>query len=220
MSQVQELQCHPSTFATQPNHSRHPFELVIADYLSLPTSKGGWHTVLLLLDTYSQHVWAFKFKTHGTGKTTVSSLDQLHHNFRIPETFMTDGGKHFNNNEVRAWCDNNNVDYQVAAAYSPWVNGLVKNANKLFLRHLKCACAPDLGEDNYVDVKAEDIPRSWPDHFEKATLDLNWRILPAFKFAPHKLLMGYVVNTHNTPTSISTTDLTPSDVNIYMAYVD
>jgi hypothetical protein len=35
---------------------RHPFELLVGDYLSLPTGKGGFHTVGLYLDTYSQQV--------------------------------------------------------------------------------------------------------------------------------------------------------------------
>jgi hypothetical protein len=32
---------------------RHPFELMVGDYLSLPTGKGGYHTVGLYLDTFS-----------------------------------------------------------------------------------------------------------------------------------------------------------------------
>ncbi|KAG2743517.1 hypothetical protein P692DRAFT_20745618, partial [Suillus brevipes Sb2] len=39
---------------------RHSFELLVADYHSLPKSKGGHHNVLLILYTYSQYVWGFK----------------------------------------------------------------------------------------------------------------------------------------------------------------
>jgi RNase H-like domain found in reverse transcriptase len=35
---------------------RHPFELLVGDYLSLPEGKGGFQTVGLYLDTASQHV--------------------------------------------------------------------------------------------------------------------------------------------------------------------
>ena len=133
---------------------------------------------------------------------------------------MTDSGRHFNNNNVQEWCIQNNVDFQVVPAYAPWVNGLVENANKLFLGSLKRACAPGLGKDDYNNVKEDDIPRCWPDHFSKTVLDLNWRILPAFKFGPCKLLLGYVINTHSTPISDSITDLMPSDVDTQMAYID
>ena len=38
-----------------------PFELLVGDYLSMPQGKGGYHTIGLYLDTYSQQVWAFKY---------------------------------------------------------------------------------------------------------------------------------------------------------------
>lgn len=108
---------------------RHPFELLVADYLSLPKGKGGYHTVLLVLDMFSQYMWGFKLKTHGTARTTVTGLKAVRHSFKAPETFMTDGGTHFNNGEVRAWCEANGTAHQVVAVYAPWVNGLVENAN-------------------------------------------------------------------------------------------
>jgi hypothetical protein len=50
----------------QPITRRHPFELIVGDYLSMPPGKGGFHMIALYLDTFSQHVWAFKYKTAGT----------------------------------------------------------------------------------------------------------------------------------------------------------
>ena len=84
---------------------RHPFELLVGDYLSLPTGKGGFHTVGLYLDTYSQHVFGYKYKMAGSAKTTVDSLDRIFHGFAPWETFMTDGGRHFDNKEVRELCE-------------------------------------------------------------------------------------------------------------------
>ena len=49
--------------------------------------------------------------------------------FKVPETFMMDGGTHFNNGDVQVWCEANGTSHQVVAAYAPWVNGLVENAN-------------------------------------------------------------------------------------------
>lgn len=40
----------------------HPFELLIANYLSLLKGKNRFHNVLLILDTYSQYTWGFKLK--------------------------------------------------------------------------------------------------------------------------------------------------------------
>jgi transposase InsO family protein len=76
---------------------------------------------------------------------------------RAPETFMTDGGSHFDNGDIHAWCTAHDSNHQVVAAYSPWVNGLVENTNRKLLGQLKQLCSLNLGEDEYEDVRAEDI---------------------------------------------------------------
>ncbi|RDB30832.1 hypothetical protein Hypma_005999 [Hypsizygus marmoreus] len=69
--------------ALQPIRRSKPFSLVAGDYLSLPTGKGGFKTVGLYIDAYSNHVWPTKLKTAGTGKTTVASLKRIAHDFAI-----------------------------------------------------------------------------------------------------------------------------------------
>jgi len=199
---------------------RHPFELLVADYLALPKGKGGYHNALLIMDVYSQYIWGFKLRVHGTAKTTVEGLDTIVHGFRAPETFMTDGGSHFDNGEVRAWCAAHNTEPHVVAAYSPWINGLVENANAKLLGRLKRLCSPQLGEDNHDGARAEDLTKQWPDHFNAAIKHLNERIIPAFKFSPKELLLGLVINTSTTP--IENTDSPPeeSNISIQMAYVE
>ena len=124
---------------------RHPLELLVGDYLSLPTGKGGFHTVGLYLDTFSQHIFAYKYKTSGSAKTTSDSLNKTFSAFAPWETFMSDGGKHFDNKEVRELCEKWGTKPHIVATYSPWVNGLVMGTNKLFLHILKRLCAPHSG---------------------------------------------------------------------------
>jgi hypothetical protein len=66
----------------------------------MPLGKGGYHTIAVYLDTFSQHMWAFKYKMVGTVKTTIEVLSTITKHFIAPETFMTDGRMHFNNNLV------------------------------------------------------------------------------------------------------------------------
>src|SRR6266481_1518051 len=61
----------------QPIRRHEPFDLVSADYLSLPMGKGGFKTVLLVTDTFSNFVWVYKLKSAGTGKTTLMGLQDL-----------------------------------------------------------------------------------------------------------------------------------------------
>ena len=202
----------------QPITRRHPFELLVGDYLSLPVGKGGYHTVGLYLDTFSQHVWGDMFKTAGSAKTTNKSLDNICNTFAPPGTFMSDGGKHFNNNEVKDNCTKWGIKQHITPAYSPWVNGLVEGTNKLLLYVLARLCAPEIGEDGWQTTNWDGLPKQWPDHFQEAVNILNWRILPALKFSPKELLLGLVVNTVNTPLEASASVLAPADVDKHLAY--
>jgi hypothetical protein len=191
----------------------------VGDYLSLPAGKGGYHTVGLYLDTFSQHVFGHKYKTAGSAKTMIDSLEKIFHNFAPPETFMSDGGKHFDNKEVRELCEKWGAKSHIVSAYSPWVNGLVEGANKLFLHVLKRLCAPNLNDEEVGQMSTENLPRGWPDHLDEAIRILNWRLLPSLKFSPKELMLGLVVNTK--PSSINTSVLptTERDTTLQMAYV-
>lgn len=202
----------------EPITRRHPFELLVGDYLSMPTGKGGYHTLGLYLDTFSQHLWVTKFKTAGTAKTTIDSLSVIFNNFAPAETFMTDGGKHFNNEAVKEYCAKWSCTHHVVAAYSPWINGLVEGTNKLLLHVLKRLCAPNVGEDNAEEENWDKLPRSWPDHLDEAVRALNNRLLPSLKFTPKELLLGLVVDTKRTELTHSTTEPGATDAAIHMAY--
>ena len=87
--------------------------------MSMPMGKGRYHTLGLFLDTFSQHLWVTKFKSAGTAKTTVDSLTGIFNNFTALETFMTDGGQHFDNELVKSYCAKWSCTHHVVAAYSP-----------------------------------------------------------------------------------------------------
>jgi hypothetical protein len=202
----------------EPITCRHPFELLVGDYLTLPKAQ-GYHTLGVYLDTFSQHVWVFKYKSAGTARTTTNSLGQIFSNFITPETFMSDGGRHFHNTEVKEFCERWSCKTHIVAAYSPWINGLIEGTNKILLHVLKRLCAPNLGEDNYAEISWETLPNNWPKHLDEAVTALNYRILPVLKFSPKELLIGRVVNTPRTDIIESTSVLRQADVNIHMAYV-
>ena len=102
----------------EPITCRHPFEFLVADYLSLPKGTNGFHTVGLYLNTYSQHIWGFKHKTHGTAKTTISRLTTIPIGWTKPDMFMMDGGSHFKNNEVVVFYKERGIKHEVIVVYS------------------------------------------------------------------------------------------------------
>jgi len=138
----------------------------------------------------------------------------------MPETFMADGGKHFNNEEVRTFCEARKCKLHTVAAYSPWINGLVEGTNKLLLHVLKRLCAPEIGEDQDQETAWDALPYSWPDHLDDAVHALNYRLLPALKFSPKELLLGLVINMPKTSIEENTSSIRTSDILTQIAYVE
>ena len=185
----------------------------MGDYLS------GYHTIGFYLNTYSQHVWGFKLKTTSSRKTTQDALGRIFHKFMPAEVFMADGGPHFDNKMVHDHCTEWGTETHIVSAYLPWVNGLVKGANKILLHILKRLCLLNLGEDNYKAIDWENIPGSWPKHFDKAIWIMNWCLLRSLKFMPKELLLGLVVNTKPTNIDYSTLPTTEHNITTQMAYM-
>jgi hypothetical protein len=131
---------------------------------------------------------------------------------------MSDGGKHFKNNEVWQCCKKWGGRHHVVAAYLPWVNGLVEGTNKILLYVLARLCAPEVGEDGWQTMNWAELPKKWPDYFDEAIQILNWRILLALKFSPKELLLSLIVNTNPTPLKMSSSMPTPDDFNTHMVY--
>ena len=59
----------------EPITRQHPWELMVGDYLSMPIGKGGFHTIGLYMDVYSQKIFGYKFTTYGSTATTIASLN-------------------------------------------------------------------------------------------------------------------------------------------------
>ena len=51
------------------------FELLVGDYLTMPIGQGGFKTVGVYLDVFSQHIWVQAFKTAGSSKMTIATLE-------------------------------------------------------------------------------------------------------------------------------------------------
>ena len=203
----------------QPITRQHPFKLLVRDYLLMPVGKGGYHTIGLYLDTFSQHVWAFKYKIAGTARTTVDALSMISKNFVAPEVFMMDSGSHFNNVAVWEFCEANTCKHHITLAYSPWVNRLVEGMNKILLHVLKCTCAPEIGKQD-DDRSWENLPQAWPDHLNATVAALNRCILPALKFTPKELLLRMMINSPRTMAEVAGREVpTEMEAVVYMAYM-
>ena len=144
----------------EPITRRHPFELMVANTLSLPKGKGGFTKLGMWMDLYSQRLWVTKLKTAATAKSSKKSYGDICDLFTASETLMVDGGPEFDNNELKEACAARGTKLEICPAYSPWVNGLLEGTNAILLNRLKRMCAPDPGEDDY---RSMEVPANWPD---------------------------------------------------------
>lgn len=141
----------------------------------------------------------------GTAKSTIDSLQHIIVDYAKPDVFMADGGSHFNNGDVKLFCDTNNVKHVTTAAYAPWCNGLIEGTNKLLLGRLRRLCALNMDEcvDDGTEIKPESIPHSWPIHLEEAIRQLNDHIRPNTLRSPWENLFGLAITPeHQAPTDI------------------
>lgn len=107
----------------QPVTRQHPFELFVADYLSMPMGAGGFHMVTLIIDVHKRFRWGFKLKTKGTAKTTLAALQTIISGFFSPGSLMTDCGSHFDPEVVCNYCEANSIKQRIIPAHSPHIAG-------------------------------------------------------------------------------------------------
>jgi hypothetical protein len=113
------------------------FERICLDYLSMPTGKGGYKTILLAVDWFTRWIWAWKSRKAGTGALTVEALKFIKEWYALMEWIFVDGGLHFTNDEVHGWCTRNGVEFHQSPEYALWDNGLIKVENHILLDHLR-----------------------------------------------------------------------------------
>ncbi|QRV97008.1 Retrovirus-related Pol polyprotein from transposon opus [Ceratobasidium sp. AG-Ba] len=201
----------------QPITRAQPFDLLVGDYVSLPSGHGGFKTVLVLVDVYSRFIFTFPLRGPGTGRFTVDALSKISDVLLAPRTFMADGGSHFDCDEVRAWGTARGVQILKTPLYAPWANGLAEGSIKLLIGRLKALCTPTVGESPEEDGDPANTPASWPKHLAKATAQLNDRMLLLLKYTPRELLTGQPRNEHHIQLSHPPRDPTPAEIEINMA---
>ncbi|EPQ28449.1 uncharacterized protein PFL1_04275 [Pseudozyma flocculosa PF-1] len=118
-----------------------PMETWAADFVSLPTSHGV-SKLLVIIAYFSRFTWAFPVRA-ATGKEVVKALASLRKALgHLPHTLVTNGGSHFDCQEVAVYLESVGTLHHITPAYAPWVNGMVERANRSLLDELKKLSAP------------------------------------------------------------------------------
>ncbi|KAM0786731.1 hypothetical protein ACM66B_002170 [Microbotryomycetes sp. NB124-2] len=159
-------------------------QLLSMDYMSLPAAL-GYKTVLVIIDYFTQYVWAYKFTTAGTGKTTIKALTDLFRVFGQPKVLMSNNGSHFANKEVNAFCADRAIVVAKTPPYLPHTNGAVEGANSLLINALKKELAA-------ADLDKNPRNNQWPYALDSLVARLNSRVVGTTGHRPANLLFAYV----------------------------
>ncbi|QRV90612.1 Retrovirus-related Pol polyprotein from transposon [Ceratobasidium sp. AG-Ba] len=197
-----------------------PFDLLVGDYVALPEGHGGLKTVLVLVDVYSRYMFAFASRKPGTGKFTVEALDKISNLLLTPRSFMADGGRHFDCDEVRAWADSRGVQVLKTPPYAPWANGLAEGHIKLLIGRLKKLCAPTVGEDPSDIEDPDTTPTAWPKHLSTAVAQLNDRVVAGLGYTPRELITGQLTAERRAELgrALINREVLDADVNLGLTY--
>lgn len=130
-----------------------PMELVCMDFLSLESSKGGFHNILVITDHFTKYSIAIPTKNQ-TAKTTAECLFSnfiLHYGF--PKRLHSDQGANFEGHVIRELCNITGVEKSRTSPYHPSGNGLTERFNRTLLSMLRT-----LDPDKKADWKSQVAP--------------------------------------------------------------
>ncbi|EPQ27762.1 uncharacterized protein PFL1_04899 [Pseudozyma flocculosa PF-1] len=143
-----------------------PMETWAADFVSMPSSH-GISKLLVVIDYFLRFTWAFPVRS-ATGQEVVKALTLLCKALgHLLHTLVTDGGSHFDCQEVATYLKNVGTLHHITPSYAPWVNGMVERANRSILNELKKLSAP-----TEVPI-GETASAQWLPHLDDALRAVN-----------------------------------------------
>jgi len=83
----------------------------LADLKSLAKWNQGFAYVLVVIDVFSKYVWAEPVKSKDAKTVLAAFKKVLARDSRTPQSFMTDKGREFDNEQMRKFCKSKNINY-------------------------------------------------------------------------------------------------------------
>ncbi|CAG2228704.1 unnamed protein product [Mytilus edulis] len=134
----------------QPQQTHDVFQRWHIDILSgLPTTKDKFKHILLVVDSYSKWCEAFPLRTQEAKEVANVLYKEIITRYGAPRILISDRGKTFVSNIVKALSELFNITRHLTSSYHPQTNGSVERMNSVILQAFR-AYTKDM-QDDWID---------------------------------------------------------------------
>nr|XP_054761348.1 uncharacterized protein LOC129267744 [Lytechinus pictus] len=170
----------------------HPLQIVFADIAELPTSRSGYHYILVVVDHFSKYTNIYPMRDQ-TAQTVARHLfEEYIKEHRVPESLHIDQGRQFESRLVQDLCKKLGIRKSRSSPYHPQGAGIVERANRVIKEQLKQIA--DQGGD-------------WDKHIHQLQLAYNTSVHSSTGMTPYFVMHGREART---PASITCPIMTQS----------
>ena len=121
-------------------------------HISAPEIAGGPEYVLVIVDGFSRFVWLVPFAA-ANAANCAGALAQWFALFGVVRGWVSDQGRHFQNQLLTELAYRLGAEHRFTAAYAPWSNGLVERVNLELRVSLSSICScTGLASSKWPDV--------------------------------------------------------------------
>ena len=139
----------PKVAPLQPTYVTQPLELVHMGYLSLEPSKGNIENVLVITYHFTRYTLAYPSKTQTAQATARILCDNFICHYGFPEKFISDQGRNFESDLIKALCKIAGVKKLHTKPYHPQGNSQCERFNSTL-----CNMLGTLSEEEKSDWKS------------------------------------------------------------------
>ena len=130
---------------------RMPFELLVADVVSLPRSSNGNTCALILCDYHTKWLRIFPMKRH-TAKTTIDALAQYLASIPKCVSFiLSDNAKEFQSAEFSAALEEFGIEHLFSSPWQPRTNGLAERSVQNVVQQLRTWSSENTDWDQFIN---------------------------------------------------------------------
>ncbi|XP_063438199.1 uncharacterized protein LOC134719148 [Mytilus trossulus] len=113
-----------------------PQEIVCMDFLTLETSKGGYHHVLVITDHFTRYAQAIPTKNMSAKTTAEAFFNNYVIHYGLPQRIHSDQGGNFESRLLKELCELTGIKKSRTTPYHPMGNGQCERFNRTLLNML------------------------------------------------------------------------------------